>query len=154
VVCTIYRQCCNKWVPYVVAAASLASYRTRERTARAPSTTSTSNSAPLHWWVIRFILYIYKSIFPGFIAYIMYGPTNPHGDRMVCYGPFSLWMIYKEGLCPSSGDINRLMMMYGQQHDTLYTCRSICALMPLNKNGIESIEYTSLLTVQLNFSDL
>jgi hypothetical protein len=24
---------------------------------------------------------------------------------------FSLWVIHKEGLCPSSGDINRLMMM-------------------------------------------
>jgi hypothetical protein len=28
----------------------------------------------------------------------------------VGYGPFSLWK-HKEGLCPSSGDINRLMMM-------------------------------------------
>jgi hypothetical protein len=25
---------------------------------------------------------------------------------------FSLWVIHKEGLCPSSGDINRLMMKY------------------------------------------
>jgi hypothetical protein len=31
--------------------------------------------------------------------------------RMVCYGPFSLCLTYKEGLCPSSGDINRLMLM-------------------------------------------
>jgi hypothetical protein len=30
---------------------------------------------------------------------------------MVGYGPFSLWVIHKEGLCPSSGDINRLMMI-------------------------------------------
>jgi hypothetical protein len=29
---------------------------------------------------------------------------------VVSYGPFSLWLIHKEGLCPSSGDINRLMM--------------------------------------------
>jgi hypothetical protein len=29
----------------------------------------------------------------------------------VGYGPFSLCVIHKEGLCPSSGDINRLMMM-------------------------------------------
>jgi hypothetical protein len=28
----------------------------------------------------------------------------------VGYGPFSLCVIHKEGLCPSSGDINRLMM--------------------------------------------
>jgi hypothetical protein len=37
--------------------------------------------------------------------------TNPHWARVVGYGPFSLWVIHKEGLCPSSGDINRLMMM-------------------------------------------
>jgi hypothetical protein len=29
---------------------------------------------------------------------------------VVGYGPFSLCVIHKEGLCPSSGDINRLMM--------------------------------------------
>jgi hypothetical protein len=38
-------------------------------------------------------------------------PTNPHWARVVGHGPFSLWVIHKEGLCPSSGDINRLMMM-------------------------------------------
>jgi hypothetical protein len=38
-------------------------------------------------------------------------PTNPHWTRVVGYGPFSLYVIHKEGLCPSSGDINRLMMM-------------------------------------------
>jgi hypothetical protein len=38
-------------------------------------------------------------------------PTNPHWAHVVGYGPFSLWVIHKEGLCPSSGDINRLMMM-------------------------------------------
>jgi hypothetical protein len=37
--------------------------------------------------------------------------TNPHWARVVGYGPFSLWLIHKEGLCPSSRDINRLMMM-------------------------------------------
>jgi hypothetical protein len=30
---------------------------------------------------------------------------------VVGYGPFSLCVIQKEGLCPSSGDINRMMMM-------------------------------------------
>jgi hypothetical protein len=40
----------------------------------------------------------------------MYYPTNPHWARVVGYGPFSLWVIHKEGLCPSSGDINRPMM--------------------------------------------
>jgi hypothetical protein len=38
-------------------------------------------------------------------------PTSPHRARMVSYGPFSLCVIHKEGLCPSSGDINRLMMI-------------------------------------------
>jgi hypothetical protein len=31
--------------------------------------------------------------------------------RVVGYGPFSLCVIHKEGLCPSSVDINTLMMM-------------------------------------------
>jgi hypothetical protein len=38
-------------------------------------------------------------------------PTNPHWARVVGYGPFSLCVIHKEGLCPSSGDINRVMMI-------------------------------------------
>jgi hypothetical protein len=36
--------------------------------------------------------------------------TNPHWARVVGYGPFSLYIIHKEGLCPSS-DIKGLMMM-------------------------------------------
>jgi hypothetical protein len=35
----------------------------------------------------------------------------PHWARVVGYGPFSLCVIHKEGLSPSSGDVNRLMMM-------------------------------------------
>jgi hypothetical protein len=38
-------------------------------------------------------------------------PTNPHWGRVVGYGPFSLCVIHKEGLCPSSGGINMLIMM-------------------------------------------
>jgi hypothetical protein len=38
-------------------------------------------------------------------------PTNPHWARVVGFGLFSLCVILKEGLCPSSGDINRMMMM-------------------------------------------
>jgi hypothetical protein len=38
-------------------------------------------------------------------------PTNPHWACVVGYGPCSLCVIHKEGLCPSSGDINRLMMI-------------------------------------------
>jgi hypothetical protein len=37
-------------------------------------------------------------------------PTNPHWVRGGLW-PSSLWVIHKEGLCPSSGDINRLMMI-------------------------------------------
>jgi RimJ/RimL family protein N-acetyltransferase len=37
--------------------------------------------------------------------------TNPHWARVLGYVPFSLYVIHKEGLCPSSGDINRLMMI-------------------------------------------
>jgi hypothetical protein len=33
-------------------------------------------------------------------------PANPHWARVVGYGPLSLCVIHKEGLCPSSGDIN------------------------------------------------
>jgi hypothetical protein len=49
--------------------------------------------------------------------YLMYvctcSPTNPNWARVVGCGPFSLWLIHKEGLCSSSEDINRLkMMMY------------------------------------------
>jgi hypothetical protein len=38
-------------------------------------------------------------------------PTNPHWARVVGYGPFSLCVIHNEGLCPISGDINRLMIL-------------------------------------------
>jgi hypothetical protein len=37
--------------------------------------------------------------------------TNAHWARVVGYGPFSLYVIHKEGLYPSSEDINKLMMM-------------------------------------------
>jgi hypothetical protein len=55
-------------------------------------------------------------------------PTIPHWARVVgYYGPFSLWVIHKEGLCPSSGDINRLMMMMMKMEittDPSTSCRS------------------------------
>jgi hypothetical protein len=38
-------------------------------------------------------------------------PSNPHWARVDGYGPFSLCVIHKEGLCPRSEDSNRLMMM-------------------------------------------
>jgi hypothetical protein len=38
--------------------------------------------------------------------------TNLHWGHVVGYGPFSLCVVHKEGLCPSSGDINRLMIIF------------------------------------------
>jgi hypothetical protein len=45
-------------------------------------------------------------------------PTNLHWTRVVGYGLFSLCVLNKEGLCPSSGDINRLMMMVTMMFET------------------------------------
>jgi hypothetical protein len=42
--------------------------------------------------------------------------THPHWSRVVGYGPFSLCVIHKEGLCPSSGGINGLMIMIPLTH--------------------------------------
>jgi hypothetical protein len=47
-------------------------------------------------------------------------PTNPHTAHVVGYGPFSLWVIHKEGPCPSSGDISRLMMIMNVNTKKLY----------------------------------
>jgi hypothetical protein len=44
-------------------------------------------------------------------AFAVLTPTNPHWACVADYGPLSFCVIDKEGLCPSSGDINRLMMM-------------------------------------------
>jgi hypothetical protein len=41
----------------------------------------------------------------------IFNNMNPHWARVEAYVPFFLCVIYKEGLCPSSGDINRPMMM-------------------------------------------
>jgi hypothetical protein len=50
-----------------------------------------------------------KPLVPAAFAFV--STHNSHGARVVGYGPFSLSVIHKEGLWPSSGDINRLMMM-------------------------------------------
>jgi hypothetical protein len=42
-------------------------------------------------------------------------PNNLHWARVVGYGSFSLCVFHKEGLCPSRGDINRLIMMCAQK---------------------------------------
>jgi hypothetical protein len=51
--------------------------------------------------------------------------TNTHWARVVDYGPFSLCVILKEGLCPSIRDINRLMMM----------------MFPLKRSGAEACQH-------------
>jgi hypothetical protein len=45
-------------------------------------------------------------------------PTYPHWARVAVYGPFYFCVIHKESLCPSSGDINRLMMMLQLQYSS------------------------------------
>jgi hypothetical protein len=49
-----------------------------------------------------------KPLFPA--AFAVVSTHQPALARVVGYGLFSLCVIHKEGLCPSSGDINRLMM--------------------------------------------
>jgi hypothetical protein len=46
--------------------------------------------------------------------------TNPHWTRVVGYGPFSLCVIHKEGLCLSSGGIKRLMMKLSTSFKSRY----------------------------------
>jgi hypothetical protein len=55
-------------------------------------------------------------------------PINPHWAHVVDYGPLSLFVIHKEGLCPSSGDINWLMMKID---GLLSTCAYHILLSPM-----------------------
>jgi hypothetical protein len=51
-----------------------------------------------------------KPLVPAAFAVVsIHQPT--HWDRVLGYDPFFLCVIYQEGLCPSSADISRLMMM-------------------------------------------
>jgi hypothetical protein len=52
-------------------------------------------------------------------------PTNPHWTRMVVR-LFSLCVIHKEDLCPSNGDINRLMMMSKHPSQRTGTIERLC----------------------------
>jgi hypothetical protein len=67
-------------------------------------------------WVIKNFLCQAPPCFEGTLSrwprlnFQWIAPTNLHWACVVGYGPFSLCFIHKEGLCPSSGDINRLMM--------------------------------------------
>jgi hypothetical protein len=68
-------------------------------------------------WVTKNLIFRAPSCFGRHVkplvpaVYAVVSPTNPHWVPVVGYDPFSLWVIHKEALCPSSRDINRLMMM-------------------------------------------
>jgi hypothetical protein len=51
----------------------------------------------------------YSLCFERHVKLLVSAVSTP--TRVVGYGPFSLYVIHKEGLCPSSGDNNTLMMM-------------------------------------------
>jgi hypothetical protein len=74
-------------------------------------------------WVTKFI-FSSSSLWEGTLSrwswlhLQLLAPTNPHWARVVGYGLFFLCVIHKEGLCPSSGDINRLMMMMVSYHNS------------------------------------
>jgi hypothetical protein len=52
-----------------------------------------------------------NGLYAAVSLYLQLATINPHWARVVGYGPFSLWVVHKEGLCPSNGYINGLMMM-------------------------------------------
>jgi hypothetical protein len=59
---------------------------------------------------------------------------NPHWARVVGYGPFYLCVIYKEGLCPNCGDINRLIMMtVYRRRDNAQSTRGGLLILYLNQ---------------------
>jgi hypothetical protein len=95
---------------------------------RAQCTRRTITEAKQHWSVIKWLTKNLlsralpcrskanlQSFLPKKASYAVYllslAATNRHWARVVGYGPFSLWVIDKERLCPSSGGINRLMMI-------------------------------------------
>jgi hypothetical protein len=67
----------------------------------------------MHFYLVNTYIYIetcfgrnVKPLVPA--AFAVVSTTNPHWARLVDY---VLCVIHKERLCPSSGDINRLMMI-------------------------------------------
>jgi hypothetical protein len=53
--------------------------------------------------------------------------VTPHWARVVGFGPFSFCVIHKEGLCSSSGDINRLMMNCYHRTCVTYNSKWLCS---------------------------
>jgi hypothetical protein len=68
-------------------------------------------------WVIKNLLSRAPQCFGGHVkplvsaALAVVSTHQPHWARVVRYGPLSLCVIQKEGLCPSSGDINMLILI-------------------------------------------
>jgi hypothetical protein len=48
--------------------------------------------------------------------YLHFLPTDPNWVRVVGYGSFFLCVIHKEGLCPTSEDINMLINVLTARH--------------------------------------
>jgi hypothetical protein len=65
--------------------------------------------------------------------------THPHWARVVGYDPFSLCVIHKEGLFPSSGDINTLMVI------EVRSCYS-----PLSRPNLELSDQLKILNVTID----
>jgi hypothetical protein len=65
---------------------------------------------------------------------------------VVGYGPFSVWAIHKEGLCPSSGDINRLMMMIYSRHSRLFSPKEAFTRLVLYINTTHALSAKEKLT--------
>jgi hypothetical protein len=57
-------------------------------------------------WMTKNLLSRVKSLVPAAFAVV----SNPHWASVVGYGPFSLCVIHKEGMCWGRGDINRLLI--------------------------------------------
>jgi hypothetical protein len=65
---------------------------------------------------------------------------------VVGYDPFSLCVIHKEGLCPNSGDINRLMMM-----NNIPTARAQTIFMDTHTHTGTRLQNFKILIINVNF---
>jgi hypothetical protein len=74
-------------------------------------------------WVTKNLLYRVPSCFGRHVKMLVQAALAPTILHWVCgvgNGLFSLCVIHKKGLCPSSGDINGLMMMNVSKLDNLF----------------------------------
>jgi hypothetical protein len=80
-------------------------------------------------------------------AFAVVSTHQPSWACVVGYGPFFLCVIQKEGLCPSSGGINRLMMMMMIMfiHTNVCTVRESNLRAPLSRQvSLPLLQITSL----------